>query len=62
MQDPGYFHKRAADALREADEEKLPNARKKHLTAAEAWEEMGRRVERVNAAAHRNATAKIAGD
>lgn len=53
MQDAGYFHQRAADALRDADEEKLPNVRKKHLAAAEAWKAMGRRIERVNAAADR---------
>ena len=58
MQDASYFHQRAAAALREADEEKLPNARKKLLAAADAWEAMGRRVDRVNALAERNAAAK----
>lgn len=61
MQDADYYRQRAADALREAGEETLPNARKKHLDAAEAWQAMGRRVDRVAAAADRNAAAKIDG-
>ena len=47
MEDVGYYNQRAADALREASEEKLPNARKKHLDAAEAWSAMAKRKNRV---------------
>ena len=59
MQDAGYYHERAAEALREANLEKLPNARKKHLAAAEAWQSMAARIDRVNEAAGRNAVAKM---
>jgi hypothetical protein len=58
MQDSGYYHEKAAEALREADAEALPNARLKHLRSAQAWEEMGRRIDWVKAAADRNAEAR----
>jgi hypothetical protein len=58
MQDSGYYHGKAAEALRDAEAETLPNARLKHLRSAEAWEEMGRRIDRVKAAADRNAEAR----
>jgi hypothetical protein len=59
MQDASYYHQRAAEALREANAENLPNARKKHLAAAEAWEAMGRRVDRVNASRSQAASQNV---
>jgi hypothetical protein len=59
MQDAGYYHQRAAEALREADLEKLPNARKKHLAAAEVWHSMAVRIDRVNEFAARKAAARV---
>lgn len=47
MEDAGFCEKRAAEALSEADREELPNARLKHLAAAEAWSAMGKRKSRV---------------
>ncbi len=43
MEDAGYCAKRAAEALDEANREELPNARRKHLAAAEAWTAMAKR-------------------
>lgn len=58
MDDGRYYHERAAEALRKADQQALPNVRRKHLAAAEAWEVMAERRDLVKAAADRNAAAK----
>jgi hypothetical protein len=58
VEDSGHYYEKAAEALRDAEEEKLPNARLKHLRSAAAWEAMGKRLDRVKAAADRNAEAR----
>lgn len=58
MEDVTHYEKLAAEALQEAQEERLPNARHKHLTAAAAWKGLAKRIGRVKAAADRNAEAK----
>ena len=58
MEDAGLCATRAAEALRKAEEEPLPNARLKHLAAAEAWQAMADRFHRVKAATERNEAAK----
>ena len=59
MQDATHYEKLAAEALEEAHQERLPNARRKHLAAAAAWKGLAKRTGRVKAAADRNAAAKI---
>lgn len=59
MADAGPYHERAAEARRLADLENLPNARLKHLAAAEAWQAMALRMDRFNAAAAQKAAAKV---
>lgn len=59
MDDATHYEQRAVEALQRAHREKLPNARRKHLAAAEAWMSLAKRIGRVKAAADRNAAAKV---
>ena len=58
MEDATHYEKLAAEALEEAHQERLPNARRNFLAAASAWKGLATRIARVKAAADRNAAAK----
>lgn len=47
MEDASFYRKREQEALREAEEADLPNARAKFLSAAAAWASMAQRKNRV---------------